>query len=250
MSELRAGKTEQSAIVLPPALESSRMEVHHVTEDAETFTANVFLAVGERTTLVDAGAMAGITNVVREHVDDLEAVVLTHQHGDHVEALEEVCEAFDPEVYAYDDHPLRTQAIDDGDTVTIGDESFEVVYTPGHADDHVSLVSQSTLFSGDVVVHDDGAFDYGSFGRTDMAGQSRERLIESIEELLKRMPEGGRASEASLPVSSTCTPVTAMSSMATSGTSSKLPSSGRKNGNRSIPRSEHTEGREKPDAVQ
>jgi len=62
-----------------------------------------------------------------------------------------------------------------------------VVYTPGHADDHVSLVSESTLFSGDVVVHDDGAFDYGSFGRTDMPGQSRGRLIGSIETLLDAM---------------------------------------------------------------
>ncbi|MHC3436720.1 MBL fold metallo-hydrolase [Natrialbaceae archaeon A-gly3] len=164
------------------------MEVHHITEDAKTFTANVYLADGERTTLVDAGAMDGIVDAIGEHVDDLEAVVLTHQHGDHVEKLEAVCEAFDPDVYAYDDHPLRTHGLEDGDTVTIGDESFEVVYTPGHADDHVSLVSESTLFSGDVVVHDDGAFDYGSFGRTDMVGQSRERLIESIEELLERLP--------------------------------------------------------------
>jgi len=64
-----------------------------------------------------------------------------------------------------------------------------VVYTPGHADDHVSFVSESALFSGDVVVHDDGAFDDGSFGRTDMAGQSRDRLIESIRRLLGRMPD-------------------------------------------------------------
>jgi glyoxylase-like metal-dependent hydrolase (beta-lactamase superfamily II) len=39
-----------------------------------------------------------------------------------------------------------------------------------------------------VVVHDDGAFDYGSFGRTDYPGQSREHLIRSIEALLERMP--------------------------------------------------------------
>ncbi len=165
------------------------MEVHHVTEDAETFTCNAYLAVGERTVLVDAGTYGGVVDEVREHADDVDAVVLTHQHGDHVEQLEAVCEAFDPEVYAYADHPLRTHSIDDGETVAIGDESFEVVYTPGHADDHVSLVSETTLFSGDVVVHDDGAFDYGSFGRTDMPGQSRERLIESIEDLLSRMPD-------------------------------------------------------------
>ena len=52
------------------------------------------------------------------------------------------------------------------------------------------MVSEHTIFSGDVVVHDDGAFDDGSFGRTDMAGQSREVLIESIERILDRLPEG------------------------------------------------------------
>ncbi|MFC6767209.1 MBL fold metallo-hydrolase [Natrinema soli] len=169
------------------------MEVHHVTEDAETFTCNAYLVVGDRTTLVDAGAMDGVVDEIREHTDDLEAVVMTHQHGDHVAQLETVCDAFDPEVYAYDDHPTRTHEIDDGDTVRIGDEDFDVVYTPGHADDHVSFVSDSSLFSGDVVVHDDGAFEYGSFGRTDMAGQSRERLIESIRDLLERMPDSSHS---------------------------------------------------------
>ncbi|MFC4439381.1 MULTISPECIES: MBL fold metallo-hydrolase [Natrialbaceae] len=166
------------------------MEVHHVTEDAETFTCNAYLTTDGRTTLVDAGGWDGVVGEIREHTDELDAVVMTHQHGDHVAQLEAVCDAFDPDVYAYDDHPTRTHELEEGDTVQIGDEEFDVVYTPGHADDHVSFVSETTLFSGDVVVHDDGAFDYGSFGRTDMAGQSRERLIESIEELLERLPDG------------------------------------------------------------
>ncbi|WP_254864227.1 MBL fold metallo-hydrolase [Halovivax gelatinilyticus] len=165
------------------------MEVYTVTDAAESFTCNAFLVSGERTTLVDAGAYDGVVDEIADRVPTLDAVVLTHQHGDHVDQLSAVDEAFDPEIYAYGDHPLRTNAIDDGDSVPIGDEAFEVVYTPGHADDHVSFVSETTLFSGDVVVHDDGAFEYGSFGRTDLPGQSRETLIESIRRLLDRMPE-------------------------------------------------------------
>ena len=165
------------------------MEVITVTKGAETFTANVYLACGERTVLVDAGAMSGIEDAVGEHTDVLDAVVLTHQHGDHVAELEAVMDAFDPELWAYDDHPRRTGELEDGDTIDIGNETFEVVFTPGHADDHVAFVSDSTIFSGDVVVHDDGAFDYGSFGRTDMPGQSREQLIESIQTILDRLPE-------------------------------------------------------------
>ncbi len=163
------------------------MHVTNVTADAETFTCNAYLVEGDRTALVDAGAMDGVVDVIREHVDELDAIVLTHQHGDHVEQLDAVTAAFDAPLYAYGDHPDRTNALEDGDQVFLGDEAFEVVYTPGHADDHVSFVSETSLFSGDVVVHDDGAFDYGSFGRTDLPGQSRERLIESIQSLLGRM---------------------------------------------------------------
>ncbi len=166
------------------------MDVHNVTADAETFTCNAYLALGDSPTLVDAGAMPGVVDVVREHTDTIDRVVLTHQHGDHVSELDAVLDAFDCDCYAYAEHTGRTHALGDGDTVTIGEESFEAVYTPGHAADHLAFVSDTTLFSGDVVVHDDGAFDYGSFGRTDMPGQSRERLIQSIEDLLDRLPDG------------------------------------------------------------
>jgi glyoxylase-like metal-dependent hydrolase (beta-lactamase superfamily II) len=166
------------------------MDVVNVTARADTFTCNAYLALGDRPTLVDAGAMAGVVDVVREHTDGVDAVVVTHQHGDHVQQLDAVLDAFDAECYAYAPHPRRTHALADGDTVEVGDESFEVVHSPGHADDHVALVSGTTIFSGDVVVHDDGAFDYGSFGRTDMPGQSREELIGSIREILERLPDG------------------------------------------------------------
>lgn len=163
------------------------MNVVTVTEDAEEFTCNAYLVLGDRVTLVDAGAMDGVVEAIRDHTDRLDAVVLTHQHGDHVAELDAVVEAFDPPVYGYAEHPLRTHEIEDGEEVRIGDDHFEVVYTPGHAPDHVSLASERALFSGDVVVHNDGAFDDGSFGRTDMTGQSRERLIESLDTLLERL---------------------------------------------------------------
>jgi len=165
------------------------MDVVHVTRAAETFTCNAYLAAEGHSTLVDAGAYDGVVDELRRHVDDLDAVVLTHQHGDHVEQLDAVVDAFDPSVYAFADHPLRTHELADGDTVTVGSDDFEVVFTPGHAPDHVSLVSETALFSGDVVIHDDGAFDDGSFGRTDYPGQSRERLVGSIRELLERLPD-------------------------------------------------------------
>ena len=165
------------------------MDVHAVTADAEQFTCNAYLVVGEETTLVDAGTMPGVEDVIAEFTDDVDRVVLTHQHHDHVGQLDAVLDAFDADLYAYGDHPRRDYALDDRDVVQIGDENCEVVYTPGHAADHVAFVGETVLFSGDVVVYNDGAFDDGSFGRTDMSGQSRERLIESLSTLLDRLPD-------------------------------------------------------------
>ena len=164
------------------------MEIHTVTEGATEFTCNAYLLDGPDPVLVDAGTMPGVDDVIAERVDDLSAIYLTHQHRDHVGELDAVLNRFDADLYAYGDHPRRTAALEDGQAVDLCGESYEVVYTPGHADDHVSLVGETRVFSGDVVVYNDGAFDDGSFGRTDLPGQSRERLIESLETLLDRLP--------------------------------------------------------------
>ncbi|MDZ5811721.1 MBL fold metallo-hydrolase [Halorubrum sp. AD140] len=170
------------------------MEPITVTADAEEFTCNAYLVPGEATTLVDAGTMPGVDEVIADAlddagVDDLDRVVLTHQHHDHVGELDAVLDRFDAALYANAAHPRRDVAIADGDEILIGDEPCEVVETPGHADDHVSFVGEKRLYSGDVVVYNDGAFDDGSFGRTDMAGQSRETLIESLHAILARLPD-------------------------------------------------------------
>ncbi|WP_363467757.1 MBL fold metallo-hydrolase [Halogeometricum borinquense] len=165
------------------------MEIVTVTDGAEQFTCNAYLVLGERNVLVDAGTMPGVETVVADHTDELDAVVLTHQHTDHIGELDAVLDRFDADLYAYGDHPRRDEALEDGDELQMGEETFEVVYTPGHASDHISLVSGKRIFSGDVVVYNDGAFDDGSFGRTDMPGQSRERLVESLRTLLDRLPE-------------------------------------------------------------
>jgi len=166
------------------------MEIANVTAGADTFTSNAYLTLGTQTALVDAGAMAGVEEVVSELTDSLERVVLTHQHPDHVEELDAIVDAFDPEVYAFDAHPAVTREVEAGEELVLGDDSFEVVHTPGHAADHISLVSETTLYSGDVVVYADGAFEDGSFGRTDRPGQSRERLIDSIQRLLECVSGG------------------------------------------------------------
>src|SRR5436305_5911020 len=47
----------------------------------------------------------------------------------------------------------RIRAIDEGDSIPLGDRSLEVMYTPGHASHHVSLVDSGSgaVFTGDAL---------------------------------------------------------------------------------------------------
>ncbi|MDS0284102.1 MBL fold metallo-hydrolase [Haloarcula onubensis] len=160
--------------------------IRNLARGTDAFTSNVFLVTGDRRVLVDVGNEFDAVGAVREHVDDIDAVVVTHTHYDHVSNLSAVVEAFDVDVWGYDttqdgiDH-----ALSDGDTVALGDHEYTALHTPGHKDDHLCLFSApaSVLFAGDLVFAD------GSFGRTDLEEGDRDRLVESIDRVLDTVPE-------------------------------------------------------------
>ncbi len=166
------------------------MEPVNVTGDSESFTSNAWLVAGEENVLVDAGTADADATVeeIRRHVDDLDAVALTHQHGDHVGSLTAVLDEFSCRLYAYGDHPRLDVDLMDGGTLKIGGEECTVVHTPGHAEDHVAFVGDTRVYTGDVCVYSDEAYGDGSYGRTDMPGQSREELIDSLRVFLRELP--------------------------------------------------------------
>ncbi len=154
------------------------MDVDNLAADAESFTANAWLIDGQ--VLVDAGS----DPVVLERLDDdLDTVLVTHSHHDHIENLPAIVDRFDPDVYALepDNLPVAAEQLEDGGTVTAGGYVFDVLHTPGHRDDHVCLYSAETkvLFAGDLV------FPGGEFGRTDLEQGDRDRLIHSIEQIIE-----------------------------------------------------------------
>lgn len=67
----------------------------------------------------------------------------------------------------------------DGETVSFGTHSFEVLHCPGHAPGHVVFYNRAHAFAhvGDVLFH-------GSIGRTDLPGGDHAALIRSIKEKL------------------------------------------------------------------
>jgi glyoxylase-like metal-dependent hydrolase (beta-lactamase superfamily II) len=152
--------------------------ISNLAHDVQAFTSNAFLVTGETTALVDTGANFDVVSRVRDRVDGLDRVYLTHTHTDHVGNVAAVREAFDVETWGFDpDRPEVDHAVEDGETVRIGDDDYEALHTPGHKDDHLCFYSRdaSVLFAGDLVFAD------GAFGRTDLEEGDRAALTASID---------------------------------------------------------------------
>lgn len=158
----------------------------NLAQGERVFTSNVFLVQGDRTVLVDPGNEFDVVGNVRDRTDDLDAVVLTHTHSDHVGNTDDVVQAFDVDVWGFDPtHPLVDRPIDDEATVRFGDHEYTALHTPGHISDHLCFHAPGPgiLFAGDLV------FANGSFGRTDLPGGNRQQLVESIDRVREHVSD-------------------------------------------------------------
>jgi hydroxyacylglutathione hydrolase len=72
----------------------------------------------------------------------------------------------------------------EGDTIRLGDDKLDVLFTPGHAPGHISFycAAQNFILSGDVLFR-------GSIGRTDLPGGNFDTLAQSIREQLYTLPD-------------------------------------------------------------
>lgn len=160
------------------------MTIHNLAANVQAFTSNVFLIEGERTVVVDPGANFDVLDAIDRHVEDLDAVVLTHSHPDHVGNTRTVTDAYGVESYGFDpDHPMIDRAISDEEVVRMGEYEYVALHTPGHIDDHLCFFAMDPgiLIAGDLV------FQNGGFGRTDLEGGDRNVLVSSIERVLARV---------------------------------------------------------------
>lgn len=149
------------------------MKVETVRNDA--FACNVY-RVGD--SLVDAGDDAARL----PPADETDAVYLTHAHTDHAGALAEYDVPFyvhpaeaDAEVLS--DAAGEPRTVEEGDTVEMGDATFEVLHTPGHSPGSVSYwcPEERVVFSGDLL------FENGAPGNT--RGGDPDALRKSLERL-------------------------------------------------------------------
>ncbi len=84
----------------------------------------------------------------------------------------------------FDNYTGPVTYLQEGDTVTLGEDNFNVLFTPGHSPGSISFYNeaQGFIISGDVL------FDR-SIGRTDLPGGHYDTLIDSIQQKLFTLPD-------------------------------------------------------------
>ncbi len=151
------------------------MKITNLTESSGIYTCNAYLVLGAWSTLEDVNTLVDVgrdpaiirtiddvyTGVGKKRVDQ---VVVTHSHYDHTGMLREICAAYSPRVYAFSPFwesdsgllsdvlsPAQVHIVKDGDTLRIGDRTFEVIHAPGHSNDSICFYceAEGILFAGD-----------------------------------------------------------------------------------------------------
>ena len=153
--------------------------------------------------IIDPG---GDAPVILDRVEQLgltiKYIVNTHGHIDHIAANGPVKEATGAQLAIHEDDaewlvtdqgtyarmlgvlspgPPADLMLKDGDEITFGNESLEIIHTPGHSLGGISLAADGVVFCGDTL------FAMG-VGRVDLPGGSWETLMHTIRTRLFTMP--------------------------------------------------------------
>lgn len=108
-------------------------------------------------------------------------IVVTHGHSDHSWGLLPARRRFGGSIVGHSSmHFDLDIKVDEGDTLALGSLALEFIFTPGHSDDHVCVVCEDKLISGDTLF-------VGKVGGTDL-GPGARREWESLKKLM-RLPD-------------------------------------------------------------
>jgi len=160
----------------------------------------------DRALIIDPGEEPErIQALVKELGVEVEAILLTHCHFDHIGAVAPVAEATGACVYCpaietavladimafvpfegfgpYESYEADEQ-LSGGEALELAGMSLDVIFTPGHSPGHLtySVRGEDAIFSGDVLFQ-------GSVGRVDLPGGDWATLLESIRVLTDSHPD-------------------------------------------------------------
>lgn len=157
--------------------------------------------------VIDPGGDAGrIIRVLDDLKLQIKYIINTHGHFDHVSGNGELKEATGVDILIHpldapmlsrlssnaaifgvrvDNSPPCDRTIEEGETISFGKLTLEVIHTPGHTPGGISLFTDGIVFVGDTLFA-------GSIGRTDFPGGDYNTLISSIQSKLFKMNDDVR----------------------------------------------------------
>jgi len=172
--------------------------------------ANCFIFGCQKTkeaVVIDPG---GDADRIKMILDDLKLqikyIINTHGHFDHVSGNGQLKEATGVDILIHpldapmlsrlssnaaifgvsvDNSPPCDRTIEEGETISFGEFTLEVIHTPGHTPGGISLFTDGIVFVGDTLFA-------GSIGRTDFPGGDFDTLISSIQNKLFKMHDDVR----------------------------------------------------------
>lgn len=163
---------------------------------AGVYAANCLFVINDKKDafIVDPGGdFKDIVRNIEEKEINPKFILLTHGHGDHIGAVEELKEKynipvfvheaevdllFDPEINMSAHMPIKPISIKAdktfSDGVVIGDEfEIKVIHTPGHTAGSSCFLVGDDLITGDTVFR-------GSIGRSDLPTGNHDEIMNSI----------------------------------------------------------------------
>jgi glyoxylase-like metal-dependent hydrolase (beta-lactamase superfamily II)/rhodanese-related sulfurtransferase len=135
--------------------------------------------------LVDprADRVSAYLREIEERGLNLRFVIDTHTHADHMSGAADLRARTGAEVLVSEraTSEVATRRLRDGDRLSVGDQYIEVIASPGHTDDSVSLLVDGAILTGDALL-------IGGAGRTDFQNGSPESLYETLQERFATLP--------------------------------------------------------------
>ena len=114
----------------------------------------------------------------------LGGIIETHTHADHLAGHSKLHTLTDAPIYVGRRSPAQYphRSLSEGDHVEFGGETVQVLETPGHTADHLTLRVRDKIFTGDTLL-------IGACGRTDLGDGDPETLWESLTEKILKLPD-------------------------------------------------------------
>ena len=158
-------------------------------------------ASGKAAIVDPGGDVDRILETVRKMDAEVEKIILTHAHMDHCAAADVLRKQLDVKIegpqkadnfwleklpewckmagFPHADAFEPDRWLEDGDTVTVGEQTLKVFHCPGHTPGHVVFLyqPQKVAWVGDVLFQ-------GSIGRTDFPMGDHDQLVSSIRDKL------------------------------------------------------------------